>query len=522
MSSTDYPPVQGNEFSASIAKVIFDIKVSLGSVGIVLCLLAILIIGVIKEYRNDFVHRLLMYFMVVNSLQALCQVLQVIPVEVTSNDLLSLKNGTGWSEVCAVFGFLDMVTSWMSNLVVVWMMLYILKQSCLSNDYQMIEMHRSNSSELVGMCVALLSPFLFSWIPFIKDMYGVSGPWCWIKIMSEKGCNNSNFQHLSLTFMVAMFYGPLFCIMIFVLVCMIATIILQTCADHTLSFQQTKTRILFTYAFIYCCFSIFSMANRIYTFIHFKLMTSDRPAYHPLWIVHAVADSSRILVPALIFLLRVCWTRSAFVLRQRQHQLLPAENAPLIGVDSFCQRSSLAEPDYEGSSSIATLGGDNNGQKNVLTFPTENTPLIGVESCSDLDKSLLDEPDDKESSNICRLGGDNYGQKSFFTCPTENEPLTRVGSRSHLSRPFLAEPDKDGSSNTYIARLGDDDYDPENFPFLFEDIHGTAAQHPPPPQPAEGMPPRGNTACAHMEDNLPGRISSRGDDKEHKKKPNKT
>ena len=342
----------------------------------------------------------------------------------------------------------------------------------------MIEMYRSSSSELVGMCVALLSPFVFSWIPFIKDMYGVSGPWCWIKIMSEKGCDNSNFQHLSLTFMVAMFYGPLFCIMIFVLVCMIATIILQTCADHTLSFQQTKTRILFTYAFIYCCFSMFTMANRIYTFIHFNSMTSERPAYHPLWIVHAVADSSRILVPALIFLLRVCWTRPAFVLRQRQHEVLSAENAPLIGVESFCQRPLLAEPDDERSPSIATLGGDNNGQKN------------------------------------------------FLTCPTENEPLTRVGSRSHLGRPLLAEPDiiKDGSSNTCIARLGDDNYDTENFPFLFEDIHGTAAQHPPPapPQPAERMLPRGNTACAHMEENLPGCISSRGDDKEHKKKPNKT
>ena len=322
MSFTDYPPVSCNEFSASIAKVIFYIKVSLGSVSIVLCLLAILIIGEIKKYRNDFVHRLLMYFMVVNSFQALCQVLHVIPVVVTSDDLLSIRNGTGWSYVCAVFGFLDMVTSWMSNLVIIWMMLYALKLNYgrihIIHHRQQIKRYNSHTGEVVGIRILFVSPFLFSWIPFVKDMYGVSGPWCWIKMVSdhENGCRDeSNFQHLSLTFMVAMFYGPLFCIMIFVLVCMIAIVIWRKCLGYRLYFQRTKTIILFTYVLIYLFFWIFPMVNRIYTFIHFT--SSDRPAYYPLWIVYAVADSSRILVPALVSLFRAYLSWTALRLRPK-------------------------------------------------------------------------------------------------------------------------------------------------------------------------------------------------------------
>ena len=345
MNSTDYPLVRCNEFSASVANYIFYIKVNLGSVVIVLSLLAILTIGVTKKYRKDFVYRLLMYFMVVNFFQALCQVLHVIPVEVTSDDLLSIRNGTGWSDVCAVFGFLDMVTSWMGNLVIIWMMLYALKlNSGRIHHRQTVKKCKSHTGDVVGICILFVSPFLFSWIPFVKDMYGVSGPWCWIKMVSEDGCNDSNFQHLSLTFMVTMYYGPLFCILIFVVMCVIATVIRQKCADRTLSFHQTKTRILFTYAFIYCFFCIFPILYRIYTFIHFT--SSDHAAYYPLWVVLAVADSSRTLVLALALLFGF-WT----VLRRIQSRIV------------FMSSDAVFE-NAESEEAIAKYGDTNYGQEN--------------------------------------------------------------------------------------------------------------------------------------------------------------
>ena len=457
MNSTDYPLVCCNEFSASVANDIFYIKVSLGSVGIVLCLLAILIIGVTKKYRKDFVYRLLMYVMVVNSFQALCQVLHVIPVEVTSDDLLLIRNGTGWSDVCAAFGFLDMTTSWMSNLVIIWIMLYALNLNCgRIHHRQPVEKCKSHTGELVGICILFVSPFLFSWIPFVKDMYGVSGPWCWIKILSENGCyDDSNFQHLSLTFMVTMFYGPLFCISIFVVICTIASIFLLLKHRHTeprLPFQRTKTVILFTYALFYFFFWIFPMVNRIYSFIHFN--SSDRPAYYPLWIAHAVADSSCILVSALAVLFSSCCTCYYWYVLGQKADYSTVNKMPR-------QARSRSELILIGS-----------------RIPGHTRPI---------------ESNEVELHNVSECC--NYSVVLFA---------------AHKCTAF----------EEHVAKIGDENYGAENFPFLHNinnpglpTQQGTPAVdvQPQQVQPAQNLPSGLHNSFAHMEENLPGCISSRDD-----------
>ena len=395
MNSTDYPPVRCNEFSASVANDIFYIKVSLGSVGIVLSLLAILTIGVTKIYREDFVYRLLMYVMVVNSFQALCQVLHVIPVEMTSDDLLSIRNGTGWSDVCAVFGFLDMVTSWMGNLVIIWMMLYALKLNCgFIHYHQPVEKCKSHTGEVVGICILFVSPFLFSWIPFVKDMYGVSGPWCWIKILNENGCHDdSNFQHLSLTFMVTMFYGPLFCISIFVVICMIVSIFLLLKRRHTepkLPFQRTKTIILFTYALIYCLFWIFPMVNRIYTFFHFN--SSDRPAYYPLWIVHAVADLSHILVPWPVFLgaCCTCWYLISMPRYSFERVELEKHSIAKVGDENYVMGNFLFSHNDDDHDPITQQGAPAADVQPQQVQPAQDLPSGLHNSCAHVQENLPD------------------------------------------------------------------------------------------------------------------------------------
>ena len=63
---------------------------------------------------------------------------------------------------------------------------------------------KSHTREIIGVVFLVVSPFLFSWIPFVKNMYGISGLWCFIKTASDNGCNDKNFQHLSLTLMMIM------------------------------------------------------------------------------------------------------------------------------------------------------------------------------------------------------------------------------------------------------------------------------------------------------------------------------
>ena len=113
------------KFSKNIADVVYDLKVVMCSIGILLSLFAIVLIGLSKIYKQ-FVYRLVMYLMAVNIIQALCQVIVLIPVEVNENDRITIRNGTGWTEVCAILGYLYVVTAWIDNFVIIWIMLYML------------------------------------------------------------------------------------------------------------------------------------------------------------------------------------------------------------------------------------------------------------------------------------------------------------------------------------------------------------------------------------------------------------
>ena len=97
------------EFSKKIANVIFDLKIALGSLGTLLCLFVIILVAASGIYKQ-FVYRLVLYLMIVNITQALCQIIELIPVEVTEDDRITMRNGTGWEEGCAVLGYLDVVS----------------------------------------------------------------------------------------------------------------------------------------------------------------------------------------------------------------------------------------------------------------------------------------------------------------------------------------------------------------------------------------------------------------------------
>ena len=306
------------EFSKKIADVIFDLKIALGSLGILLSLFAIVLITLSRIYKQ-FVYRLVMYLMAVNVTQALCQIIELIPVKVTDDERIIMRNGTGWEEVCAVLGYLDIVTAWMGNLVIIWIMLYMLTLSWQLHRLQSRQhttrpptsnMNKnSHTREIIGVLLLVFSPFLFSWIPFVVHMYGISGLWCWIKTASDNGCNDTNFQHLSLTLMMVMFYGPLMGILIFGLVCMLSIIILLGRSSKNLHgavrqryrSSMKEIGLVLIYPIVYCLFCFLLLVNRIYSSAHTN--SNDKPNSYPLWVIHAVADPGRILIPALAFLL---------------------------------------------------------------------------------------------------------------------------------------------------------------------------------------------------------------------------
>ena len=326
-----------HEFSKSVADDIFIIKVFFGSLGVLLSLVVSILIRVTKLHKQ-FVYRLVMYLMIVNTFQAVCQVLEILPIEVagTPRGHIEIKNSTGWPEACSFLGYFDIVTSWNGNFVVVWIMLYMLAISWKIYKYEKYMLQeqfwrqageeyqqRKNSSicgEVIGVISVLLGPLFFSWIPFIKNMYGPSGVWCWIKTIPTSGCGDKRFQDWSISLMMVMFYGPLVGILMFGVLCMLAIIILLwKSSKHLYGWNRQKYRssikeigIVLVYPVVYCIFCIFLLMNRIYSVTHTKV--DDH--FYPLWIIHAIADPGRIVIPAVAFLLhphvwkKVCRTIS--------------------------------------------------------------------------------------------------------------------------------------------------------------------------------------------------------------------
>ena len=254
-----------------------------------------------------------MYLMVVNTLLALFQILELIPIEVTEQDYIAVRNGSGWQKACSVIAFLDVGTSWMGNLVIIWTMLYMLSLSWqlhrLKTSRRSEPQGRVKVGEIVGVVLMVFSPFLISWIPFVMDMYGPSGLMCWIRTADKNSCGDSRFQHLSAALMMLMFYGPLVAIVVFGLVCMIVIILLLHRTSKHLHggirqrYQSSMKEMgtLLVYPLIYCFFCCIMLVTRIYSYTH--TYSTDRPPYYPLWIIHSVADPSRIVIPALAFLL---------------------------------------------------------------------------------------------------------------------------------------------------------------------------------------------------------------------------
>ena len=317
-----------------IAEAIFIIKVTLNCIGILASILAVCLILISKNYKR-FVYRLVMYLMIVDSLQALCQILELTPVQVSEDKTVSIKNGTGWSQMCAALGFLDMVTSWMGNFIIVWIMLYMLTlswklhQMAVSDGSELNVVQQPNFGqkpsrryrETIGVLFLIFSPFLFSWIPFSMDMYGLSGLWCWIKTVEKNGCNDSAFARTSLALILSMFYGPLILIIIFGFICMVV-IILLLCRSTKSLHGGNRNRynrgiknvgVVLAYPVIYCLFCIFLLINRTYS----STRSEGHSPNYTLWIIHALADPSLNVIPALAFLLHPhVWKRVSQVLQK--------------------------------------------------------------------------------------------------------------------------------------------------------------------------------------------------------------
>lgn len=126
-NSTYYSPCL--EFSRKVATDIFITKTTLWSIR-----LSILLSYIVSMFVScgrlgyDFLfYQLLGFLMVFSAGQGIFQILGQLSIEVTEDEQLTLKNGSGWHNSCLAFAYLDMVATWTSSYILSWIMLLMLR-----------------------------------------------------------------------------------------------------------------------------------------------------------------------------------------------------------------------------------------------------------------------------------------------------------------------------------------------------------------------------------------------------------
>ena len=149
------------------------ILASSASAGGAACL-AIFLILVTKSYKR-FVHRINLYLAVSSLLTGVITCVNVVPLSYTETGI-HLKAAYEWKTVCSLLGFLVTNTTVMQYMCVTWITVYIFFLAVFK-----IQLNRCRH-EILGVIVIFFCPFLFTWIPFIHDSYGLSVLWCWIDV----------------------------------------------------------------------------------------------------------------------------------------------------------------------------------------------------------------------------------------------------------------------------------------------------------------------------------------------------
>ena len=299
------------DLSAEVVKSMKITLICVSSTASVASILAIIFILVSKRFKK-FVHRLTLYLMVAILLVEAMSILDAVPVHHNGTTVAVRK---GFEGLCAASGFLYQVVFWMELLVICWIVLYLLGILVFRCNVTAVEWKQ----EACGLAVVTILPFLFNWIPFVKDMYGISGPYCWIKQSMNSNCK---YDDVGLTLMFLLLNGPEFFVgtVVFLSLAVIAAVMCrnvmgqQGTSQPSIHQQGLKEVLpLLLYPVVYLVLWAAVTAFRIYEII---LSVQDRNPSYSLQLVFNVLSDVRTLLIPLICLLHL----STMCFRKKQNR----------------------------------------------------------------------------------------------------------------------------------------------------------------------------------------------------------
>ena len=310
-----------NCFASTVAHFddVFIGLVSTAVVAAVFCCIVIAILIITRAYKT-FINRLILYLMFASLLHAIMGAIEMAPVHV-HNGTIAVREGL--DSVCVAVAFTVQNTVWTIHLFMFWAVLYLVLLAVFKYNAN------KRRHEVAGIVVSIVLPLSFNWIPFIDNMYGLAGMWCWIKLTQENCRSDYIF---GVVYQFSLFYGPLVVLMLLSYISFVA-IALVLCKHAIRSRRQNisyygpsvhqqalkEALPLLIYPLLYHIFCAFMVANRIYYAID---ASKGGGLFFPLWLAHAVAEPAQALFPPVAFLLHP-GTMQKFICRRKQKNLAP-------------------------------------------------------------------------------------------------------------------------------------------------------------------------------------------------------
>ncbi len=289
-------------------EIVFYIKLSASSFSLLINLLAILVIHCGRSYKKPII-RSVLYLLIADLLLAIVQILELFPATY-KDGYVQVKPGEAWKVTCSTLGFLDQVTAWMRDLFVVFLVVQLYLFVKKPDRQPLAQTERDKRGEVFGVCVCFFLPFTFNWIPFLHDYYGLSGHWCWIKLV-VKDCGDKNVLE-GLMYMLILYYLPVVCIVLLTsLLCVY--ILYKWCTGPK---QSWEIILVILYPLIFDILCLIMTINRIDSALRIK---QGVPPLRSLWILHSIADSGRTVLPSVCVMLLLICRRSKKMLIARTH-----------------------------------------------------------------------------------------------------------------------------------------------------------------------------------------------------------
>ena len=271
------------------------LKTGLSILAAVMCIMAILLIVILKAYKR-FVHRLVLYLCLVAFFSAINRAIELEPVKHWCGHVVVIH-----SKTCIVFATSNQYSNWAILVLTTWIGLHLFILAVFNKDYR-----NTRKYEICIILTTVIVPILFCIIPLFHiqkvKMYGLAGAWCWIKSTDEE-CREIKAGIIE---QFLLWYAPVvFLVLVFFLITVIVIIAILVKKRRAADEQHVQDQFsrslkemqpLPFYPVIFSILYGLAFTNRVYYAVTKKAILG-------LWITHSIVSPLFSLIIPLAFFL---------------------------------------------------------------------------------------------------------------------------------------------------------------------------------------------------------------------------